>query len=325
MTKKIDKYDLLTKHMTQESTTEEDAHLQDILEKDSNEAKRYQLLKYFWQHCKPIVSQKHSRKIHKKVLNQVVAKPKSRSRFYLTVSHAAAILLTGITMTLFFQIIATKEAANMTLHQTGIGEIKTIQLPDSSVVTLNSSSTLVIPSHFQGTEREVVLIGEGFFQVTKKEHQPFRVQTSHINVEVLGTEFNVSAYESDEEITAYLKEGGIQLLGDFAKHHPIVMKPGQEAILNKTNMQINIQQAGHLQNDWRQGQFRFTNQPLSVIVPKLERRFGVEIILMDEAIKNARYTGQFNSEDIIEILSILQATKSFTYKIDQQMILISSE
>jgi len=123
-----------------------------------------------------------------------------------------------------------KPAALQTIST--LADTRTIKLPDGTEVTLNHFSSLTYPEKFKGEHREVNLKGEAYFEVTKNRKHSFIVQTESVNVEVLGTHFNVESYPDDPEVKTTLLEGSVAV-SNKSNSVRIVLKPNESAIYNK--------------------------------------------------------------------------------------------
>lgn len=180
-----------------------------------------------------------------------------------------------------------------------------ITLPDGSTVILHGSSTISYPTAFSNKARKVELTGEAYFDIRKNEQVPFMVHSGKINVKVLGTTFNVEAYDEDDYICVTLATGKVSLsVKDYEGE--LILAPDQQAVYNKQTQEIlkrNINAEEVV--GWTNNQLYFNSMPLDDIVRKLERHFNVEIEISVEKLKNIRYTGEFvEDESIDEILTM---------------------
>ncbi len=158
------------------------------------------------------------------------------------------------------------------------GNHSKILLSDGTKVWLNAGSRLIYPSRFVDKTREVFLIGEAFFDVSKNEKQPFIVKTPDIQIKVLGTQFNMSAYPDDNIVQTVLIEGSVEvgLLNSGIFDRDVQLEPGQLANFNKQNKNTNVYNVDtDYYISWKQGYLSFYNSDLSRVVKKLERYFDV--------------------------------------------------
>lgn len=194
-----------------------------------------------------------------------------------------------------------------------------IQLPDGSIVFLNSGSILRFPNSFTGRTRDVELIGEGYFNVKKDNSQPFIVTAKKIRIEVLGTSFNVNAYQNEPYATIALVEGSIRI-GKTDKNHAIEtfqMRKNQVCIFDSSTSNFQIKNEANLNRHiaWTEGKIVFFNDYVNTVVSKLENWYNVDIEIKDKSIEKYRFTGTFINEPIEQVLSILSMTSNMQYKI----------
>jgi ferric-dicitrate binding protein FerR (iron transport regulator) len=173
---------------------------------------------------------------------------------------------------------------------------------------------LVYSSSFTGKKREVYLIGEGFFEVADNEEIPFVVQTADLNVEALGTKFNLSAYAADSFIETVLVEGKVRLMGKgnnpFAKD--FILEPNQLAVFNRGNKELKIKEVNIVNHvSWHEGFLNFDSSDLNRIVKKLERYYNINIILKDPMLGVRTISGKLKlKEEKENVLKVLANTSS---------------
>lgn len=199
------------------------------------------------------------------------------------------------------------------------GKNSSLKLPDGTKAYLNAGSRLVYPNFFSGKKREVYLIGEGFFEVAHDEKMPFVVQTSDLNVEVLGTKFNISAYPADNTVETVLAEGKVKLTqsgGLFNFDREYILDINQLAVYNRTSSKVQINQVDVLNYiSWHEGYLNFESSDLSRIVKKLERYYNINIILDDPMLGIRSITGKLHLRDETEyVLEVLAKTASAELK-----------
>lgn len=249
----------------------------------------------------------------------------------------------------------TPENSSITNVTVAYGSKSTIELPDGSVVVLNSGSKLTYPTNFGKDSRTVFLSGEGFFEVRKNTKWPFYVKTNGMTVKVTGTKFNVKAYPDETITETTLVSGSVEILED-KKESPLkllaVLKPNQKAVFNRGKIstqelttetkEIDIkekQTITHIAKPldieesvktddmtcWKNNVLIINNEKLSELTKKLERWYDVEITLKDERLANIRFSGKFDKETIQEVLNALMFIQPFTYDINKNKIYIKSK
>ncbi len=191
------------------------------------------------------------------------------------------------------------------------GEKTELTLADGSKVWLNAGTKFRVPTNFDENHREVSLSGEAFFEV-KKGTAPFTVNSGYGVIQVLGTSFNVRAYDNLQFKTT-LAEGEIQFSNRTDKK---VLFPGQQLILSKEEGLIVKQIDPEIASLWRNGVIAFENEPLGDLVKRLERHFDLTIAL-DQEIASIRFTGQVFEESLDEVMEYIHKTKPIKYAYDK--------
>lgn len=231
----------------------------------------------------------------------------ARRRYLLplrTVGAAAAIALLCI-----LGFVAYQYALPPELHTIStLAERKTVQLPDGTSVVLNHFSSLTYPEKFRKPYREVSLTGEAYFEVSPDKEHPFIVQAEEINVQVLGTHFNVEAYRDNPEIRTTLLEGSVAVSRRQGDER-IVLRPNESAIYNKEKGSLTMDVVADTSPilSWQRGEFIFHNQPLQEIARELSNSFGTPIHIDNDTLRQYRFTARFTGgESLMYILDLLQ-------------------
>lgn len=237
---------------------------------------------------------------------------------------AATLIITiGLTAVLSY-LFWSKPDTDLAYHILKVpsGQQAQLTLPDGSKIWLNSKSQLTYPGSFHGDTREVVLDGEAYFQVSHNAKKPFIVKTSHLDVKVLGTSFNVTSYSDEDNISLALETGSISVIKSGKE--ALKLKPDEVAIYSKSRNEIKQNKAElDLYTSWLNGQFKFKNLSFDDISRRLARNFNVKFVFESDDIKLVKYNGSFyNYESLNEILKIMQTNSSFKYKIIKDKVFI---
>ena len=183
-----------------------------------------------------------------------------------------------------------------------------IVLPDSSQVWLNKNSKLVYEKAFDGNERNVRLEGEAFFEVQHNPEKPFIILSSESQTKVLGTSFNLRAYPDESLVELSVATGKVAFKLREQKSE-VIVTPGFAAKLNTSTK--NIAKTSIAEENawaWKTGKLQFRNSSLKDVMPVLERYYGVNLKLEQNALANCRFTGSFQQADLKEVLQVLEAT-----------------
>lgn len=193
-------------------------------------------------------------------------------------------------------------------------------LPDGSQVWLNAASSLRFPTSFSGAERRVELDGEGYFEVARRTDQPFKVSLNGMEVEVLGTHFNIKAYGDEKDIQTTLLEGSVKIRTDADQ---VLLRPGQQALLEKSRDRITVGKADtEAAVAWKNGYFQFDNEDIASIMQKISRWYDVEIIYETNP-ANKNFTGSVSRyERVSEVLKMLELTGAVHFRIAEGRIIV---
>ena len=203
------------------------------------------------------------------------------------------------------------------------GDKATIELPDGTNVVLNSASQLSYLNNFGENVRRVQLNGEAYFKVAHDEKRAFIVQVGDLEVKVLGTSFNVSAYEDAKDVTVVLLEGKV---GVYAQKISHIMKPGDKIEYNKATHKITATQV-HPNDyiEWTKGNIYFEKESLENIMKTLSRIYDVEIRFDSNKLPNEYFTGTIPGGGIQNALNILMLTSPFYYEMDGSVIVLKEK
>ena len=222
-----------------------------------------------------------------------------------------------------------------------------IQLPDGSQVWVNSGSKLIYEGRFEGNTREVHLDGEAYFDIVKDAAHPFIVHTEGIDIKVLGTVFNVKAYNADRTIEATLIHGSIEVLNHNQPGAPnIILKPHEKLVYNKYQpadvkekqaivntadkpfsisiaaLRKNVADSNIVETAWVYNKLIFEEERFEDLALKMERWYNVKINIETEKLKNYKMSGSFVNETAEEAIRILQFLVPFKYLIKNNEIKI---
>ena len=200
------------------------------------------------------------------------------------------------------------------------GEYQVV-LADGTKVWLNSASRLIYPQSFMGKERRVVLSGEAFFDVAHDAERPFIVETSRMNVKVLGTRFNVNDYDDNEEVSTTLVNGSVEIFSGGQQAFRLV--PGEQAYGKENELEkreVNVR----LYTSWIDGKFLFNNAELEEIAKQISRWYDVEIFFSSENVKKVRFTGAIvKFKPLDDLVRMIESTSQVRFSVKGKTIVIS--
>lgn len=200
-------------------------------------------------------------------------------------------------------------------------------LSDNTVVWLNAGSRLVYPTFFNGKTREVLLFGEAFFEVSKNAEKPFIVKTSDIEIKVLGTQFNVSAYAEDKVIQTVLKEGSVAIRQNSASFFDkeIVLKPNQMASFSKSSNETMLYDVdASYYTLWTKGLLSFDDVDFNRILKKVERFYNISVNFSEPIMGTIRISGKLDlkqsRDEVLEYLEKVSLTNIEKVNDNQYMV-----
>lgn len=277
------------------------------------------------------------------VVKEKISRPAGKRLLHTHWFRAAAVLLiaaAGVWLYLEARRRAVSDVyreAPLAVYSTRSGERKKIVLPDGTIVLLNAQSTLSVRKAFNTGNRDVLLNGEGFFNVVHNRNKPFNVYTGDLKVKVLGTQFNVKAYKNDVSSEVTLLKGAVTMetTQPQTSNALITLKPGQKIVYNRPPAQKDAEAAGSrearnvpemmlhhytltkdstiVETAWTQNRIVIQDQELKDVKELFEKWYGVEIVFGDPGIEHYRFTAVFINETIDQALTALQKAKSFQY------------
>ncbi len=278
---------------------------------DSNNRQYFEQAKLEWAQNPELdeTGRKNWNRLEYKINKQettIVKMPVTR-RLWVQVASVAAILVLGLFVgsVLTYFLSGNNFNQEQLVFETPRGEKSMVTLPDGSEVWLNANSRLVYNS-FSANHRQVELKGEAFFKVARNEQAPFVVKTNECSIEVLGTTFNVMAYDEfgRKEITLLSGKVNVHL-----EDNEQVLKPGQALILKDHKFKV-VEVDASQSSGWVDHKFNFKNIPLSELMQRLENWYDVDIILDNKSGREVNFTGTFKNEETI--WQVLDAIKVYT-------------
>lgn len=235
------------------------------------------------------------------------------------------ILASSLTYYYMQRHISPKEIYVTNMEYTVLpGERRELTLPDGTAVTLNSGSVLLVPEKFAGDKRPVYLVGEAYFKVAKDTTKPFIVNTPLIDIQALGTEFCVTAYQQSNHVQTTLTEGKVLLsIPGSTTVKPVILHPSEQSYYAPSMHEIRVSKVNaDIYTSWKEGYFVFDETPFEEVVNRLRIQFGWKIIC-DKRLYGTRITAKFiHNESVTEILNTLKQIVNFTYKKEQNIIYI---
>ena len=201
-------------------------------------------------------------------------------------------------------------------------------LPDGSVVCLNSGSVLKYdPAFLRKKNREVYLIGEGYFEVQKNPEKPFIVHADDINVKVLGTVFNVRSYPEDSEIEVSLIKGKVNVFSASETRDNVILAPDEQLTYDKRSGKMNHHHVDALQtSQWTTGRLSFVNASVPEIMKAIERKYDVRIVIHSKYLDKEVFSGSISPKlTVEEILDYMDVDNKYSWSRSGNVITITDK
>lgn len=229
---------------------------------------------------------------------------------------------TGGNTLVYVPVEAQKETVFHTIEVPVGGEYN-LRLSDGSRVWLNSATTMRYPVTFSGNVREVYVQGEAFFEVSKDVNRPFLVHSGAVEVKVLGTEFNFSAYPEDPHCVTTLKSGQVEL--SYGSRQ-VKLLPGRQAVLTKEDSTLAVKEVDpSLYMAWIKGVFEFENLSLQRIGVQLARWYGVKFVFTEPSLAERYFTGGVKRYNTLrESLNYIEHTTDVHFEIVEKNVFVTS-
>jgi transmembrane sensor len=222
-----------------------------------------------------------------------------------------------------------------------------VNLSDGSRVWLNAGSSIRYPVNFNRNNRDIYLEGEGYFIVAKNKKLAFRVHTSNLVVQAIGTEFNVKAYPEEGRVETTLVKGSVSIMGSHLNKETILMKPNQKiSFYTGQPVQVASLQAhtpavelphppprikieNNINTDvvtsWKEKRWVFSRESLGALAIKLERQYDMQVIFVDDEIKNFHLSGALEEESIEQVLQAIQLTLPIQFEVKHNIVYLSTD
>ncbi len=332
---------LFTRKLAGTLTPDESDELKALLETHPAMVQKLHLLEQFWS------DRTHTSTVNveaslQKVLGQIRAVPaeeesleeatsipvlrKTSLPVWRWLSAAAITGLVLVSVWVGYQRNIFGNQVSLIEKKNGRGVRSTIELPDGSKIWLNADSRVTYPQAFNEKTREINLYGEAFFDIQKNPSKPFIIHLTNGTVRVLGTSFNIRAYEDEDKIetsvstgkVAFIPKGTTPVVSDT-----VFLTPNQKVLYSFRSGTL-VTKATQSTDDkaWIEGRLIFKSMTLEEIAHQLERNFGKKVVFRSEEAKKYRLTGAFSNNTLDEIMFYLSKTRDFSYQITNNELVI---
>lgn len=247
---------------------------------------------------------------------QVSSQPGSTNQFYFLRVAAIIVLAFGLSF-LVQKIMSAEQRPEISYleKEAPKGRQQAVMLPDGTKITLNADSRLSYPVEFSGNKREVKLEGEAFFEVARDEKRPFTIVSGDVLTTVLGTSFNVKAYQGEQEISVSVAHGKVKVSRFDMTNQAYYLSPGKEAVYQPDKKSFTVQEFEAKETlAWKEGILYFKDATFEEVKKRLERWYGVDIQVVGKAAQEWQYSGIFERQSLDNVLLSIGYVKHFTYE-----------
>lgn len=238
---------------------------------------------------------------------------------------AAILLIPVLALSIWYYISSQSTNQTQEIAQSWVeinapdGARVEFSLPDGSQGWLNSGSKLKYPAVFS-ENRKVELNGEAWFDIKHLDNLGFVVSVPEMDVKVLGTQFNVTAYLEDASTDVILEEGTVEINGTVGVFNQI-LSPNEKVSFNHKSRSIRLSEVNASRfSAWKDGYLIIDNESLGDVVGRIERWYNVDIDIQDEELNNYRFKATFKDEPLEEVLRLLAKTTPVIYKIEKRSV-----
>lgn len=248
-------------------------------------------------------------------------------RYWLQVAASVLILLLGGVTTRFYmerQEVQRLADCPITICSGESGS-SNVTLPDGTKVRLNARSSLSYKQNFGRKDRRVNLSGEGYFEVQRDENKQFVVSTEVMDIAVLGTVFNVYAYENKDFVEMSLVNGHVRVTPFNNPNKVIDVRPNEKVVYNRATGEMTLKRTNNeMETAWLSNELVFRHEKLGDVFSCLERKYGVRFSIDNSKLLQDIYTGTFTDETIENVLGILRIHYKFDYEIKEGTVYVKT-
>ncbi len=209
------------------------------------------------------------------------------------------------------------------LKSTPHGRKFRMTLEDGSFIHLNSASSVEYPNKFKDSSRDIKIHGEAYFNIQRDEARPFGIEVKKYKIEVLGTSFNIKAYDDEDDFSVTVESGSVKVILDEKSNNIAILEKDQKLIYNpETNVTEIINVSSEEELGWRKGILKFNKTPLASVEKTLERWYGIDLVINNQKLYNKTLTGIHQNKNINSVIEALTYATGSTYTIKNNTIIL---
>jgi len=253
-----------------------------------------------------------------------------KSRSFIIITRIAAVFALPLLAFSLWSLLYMDKTADLAKSAITWQEIQSpsgmrshLILPDSTDLWLNAGSKIRYGVPFIRENREIELTGEAYLRVSKNEKAPFIVKSENIDIQVLGTEFNVSAYPEEKKVKVSLKEGRLRFYITESDGRKVCTEliPNDHLVFNKkTNKVSKVNKNIDKYISWHQNIMIFDDTPMTEVASTLERWYGIKVVIADEEIRKYKFTTTFKNEPLFRVMELFELSSPISIKYTPEKI-----
>lgn len=319
--------ELINDYISGSITDEGKATLFALVEESETYRKQYdEMLKlYALLHVPMLEKQKETEYVHLKERLHFISKGSSRRKWLIYARNVAAvfILLMSVSLGSIFTYNELDRSGEQLFNEMTVpfGSQTKVLLPDGSTAVLNSGSVLKYSLSYGKKERNVYLVGEGYFEVAKDKEKVFQVYAGEMKIKVTGTVFNIRSYPEDHSTEVSLIKGGVDV---YANNKYLSLKPDERAIFNRETGQLFSESTESYKSAlWTTGKLSFVNASFIEILKDIERKYNVKIHVQSSKAEKEYFSGSINLDmSLQEVFNFIDVDKKYRFEVSGSTILL---
>lgn len=314
---------IISKILSNSASVDEILQFSQWLAESKDNHTEFNMLKSYWE-AEVRLQEKATPDFSFLQLHERIKRKKNRRRFFLYSLSVACSVMVLLGVGLFTRLLTTDQEQQEFKIMADKGQRASVDLPDGSKAWLNSHTTLSYSNMYGQGERVITLDGEAYFEVAPANGLRFIVKAANMEIEALGTSFNVKAYAEDDAVTTTLFSGKVNVK---AGNENAILTPNQYAAFNKKTQEFTKGSPEHPEyaSMWLSNEFSSDGQTLGEIAITLNRMYNVHVEFESEKVQKHRFRGAILNKSLDNILAIISLTSPITYSSDGDTIRISEK
>lgn len=314
---------LLGKFLAGEATPEEAMQVNDWIEASEENKTRYQQFEKIWfaetQEERRADKEEVWRKLQPLLKNKTVAKQIFFTPFRLAASLA---LLVGAGIVIYFWNLNPPDTLTWEAREAH-QDVVAMTLPDGSSVTMNRKSHIQWPKGMEGPQRNIVLKGEAYFDVSHNPSKPFVITVDDIRIKVLGTAFNVQNDSIKNEVETEVTRGKVLM---STSHKEIIIEAGMKGIYRRATGELSLEKLVSENNiAYATRALSFSNTSLDEVTRQLSKAYGVQFVFTNTKLKECPLTTEYHNQSLSFIMDVIAESLHLTYEIKDNTVFISGD